>query len=67
MFYKRQMRKINFVSEDQHLFFNMKHSVGIEHWWFSMFYYYEKRGGMLRLDFPDSSLLRGRLLGFSSL
>jgi hypothetical protein len=51
MLYKRQIRKTNLVSENRNLFFNMKHSVGVEHWCFSMFYDYEKMGGMMILDF----------------
>jgi hypothetical protein len=45
MLYKRQIRNINLVSENRNLFFNMKHSVGVEHWWFFMFYDYEKGEG----------------------
>jgi hypothetical protein len=51
--YKRQTRNTNLVSGNRNLFFNMKHSVGVEHWLFSMFYDYEKKGGMLCLDFSD--------------
>jgi hypothetical protein len=51
MICKKQIKKTNLVSENRNLFFNMKRSVGVEHWCFLMFYDYEKRGEMLLLDF----------------
>jgi hypothetical protein len=47
----------------------MKHSVGVEHWWFSMFYDYEEMGrdAVFRLFRQMGSLLTGRLLGFAAL
>jgi hypothetical protein len=47
----------------------MKQSVGVEHWCFSMFYDYEKKGrdADFRLFRQIGSPLIGRLLRFASL
>jgi hypothetical protein len=68
MLYKRQIKKTNLVSENRNLCFNMKNSVGVEHWCFLCFMIIKKeRDADFRLFRQMGILLRGPLLRFASL